>query len=95
MPDELYDLTLREFWHKVDGFNELHQSKQRRMFEASRLTAAIVIASFAGKAMAPDEVFRFPWETPRELKIMTSERFNELTRKFRLNGKHNSIQTKS
>lgn len=65
-PDQLYDLTLRTYLHKLEGFNEFEQSKYRSQMEAARLTAGIVLGSFSEKEFALEDLFPFSWEKETE-----------------------------
>ena len=82
MPDQLYDLTFRDFAHMLEGFNERMDAEYKRAFEAARFTAVLVIGSFSGKPIYPDEVYRFPWEQKRKIKIMSPERFEQFKKAF-------------
>lgn len=86
-------MTFREFAHMLEGFNEKNEAEYRRTFEAARFTAVLVITSFSGKPVYPDEVYRFPWEASRKIKVMSPERFEQFKKAFEVlkHGKVNPI----
>jgi hypothetical protein len=77
MPEQLYDLTFREFAHKIEGHNLRTENEYRQRLDAARFTASLVISSMAGKSINPSDLVRFPWEKPRKIKIMGKDRLNQ------------------
>lgn len=78
MPDQLYNLTLRQFFYKVEGYNEVKKADYEfnfhSRFEAARFTAAMVLSSFGGKKFDAS----FPWDKKEPIKVMSPERFEEI-----------------
>jgi hypothetical protein len=75
MPEQLYDLTFREFAHKIEGHNLRTENDYRQRLDAARFTASLVISSMSGTAINPSDLVRFPWEKPRQIKLMKKDRF--------------------
>ncbi len=76
--DELYDLTLREYIRKLEGFNELRIENYKSQMEAARLTAAIVVQMFSKERIVPKDVFPFSWENEsQDTYIMSVEDFEK------------------
>lgn len=79
MPEELYDLTFREFAHKIEGQNEINELHYKQRMEAARFTASLVISSLAGKSIAPSDLVRLPWEEgKKKVKVMDRRKFAKL-----------------
>lgn len=84
-PDELYDLTLREYVRKLEGFNELIFDRYKTQMEAARLTAAIVLKMFSEKKFTVQEVFPFSWEQQEfEFTEMSAEELDKYTKAWNL-----------
>jgi hypothetical protein len=84
MPDQLDDLTLQEFFHKLNGFTELVSEREKRRFEAARFTAWLVISSMSEKPLKATDIVAFDWEKPKSPHIVPPERYNELQKKWKL-----------
>jgi hypothetical protein len=82
MPDDLYSLTFREFSHKIEGYNIVHDQRWRQQLEASRFNAALIISSLAGKAIRPDDLVRFDWDRPKTINKIDPERFAQFIKAF-------------
>ena len=80
MPEQLYDLTFREFAYKLEGHNIKTENEYRQRLDAARFTASLVISSMAGKSYQPTDLVRFPWEKPRKIKIMKKDRLKDFQR---------------
>jgi hypothetical protein len=81
MPEQLYDLTFREFSYKIEGFNEITELQYRNHMEAARFQSALVISAFSGKSLSPGELVRFPWEnniSGRKFSKMDNKKFQKL-----------------
>ena len=84
IPDQLYDLTFREFSHKIEGFNEIERARNEIVFrsnmEASRLNAAALISAFSGKLVPPQKLIPFEWDTETKTKVepMNRKKFQKL-----------------
>ncbi|MDP2336060.1 MAG: hypothetical protein Q8N05_06360 [Bacteroidota bacterium] len=90
MPDELYSLTLRQFFYKIEGFNEVRNADNelnyQSRFESARFTAAMVLSSLAGKKFDAS----FPWDRKKPIKLMTPERFAEIKKLWKIEEKSQS-----
>jgi hypothetical protein len=81
MPEQLYDLTFREFSYKIQGFNEITELQYRNHMEAARFQSALVISAFSGKSLSPGELVRFPWEdisVGSKFRKMDNKKFQKL-----------------
>lgn len=92
-PDQLYKYTQREFFHMLNGMRERRQSDFREQIENTRFLAWLILRSFASGRIEPEDVFRFPWEKPKPVKLMSPERvkwYEEIIKKEE-NGRSNSV----
>lgn len=83
-PNQLYSLTLRQFFNAIEGYNEVRRADTdfhyQTQMEAARYTAVMVLTKFAGKEFDAS----FPWDKPRPIKLMSPERFDELKRTWKI-----------
>ncbi len=54
----------RYFWHKMDGFYELENNRQRQHWERSRwqTTLLLNIQLSKGKSIKPTDLIKFDWD---------------------------------
>jgi hypothetical protein len=78
--DVYNDLTLREIFYKIEGYNEAKENEMRMAFESSRFTAWLVVSAMSSNSVPISDFYRFPWESPREVFVMSTDRFEELKR---------------
>ena len=54
----------RYFWHKMDGFYELENNRQRQHWERSRWqkTLLLNIQLSKGKSIKPTDLIKFDWD---------------------------------
>lgn len=85
-PDELADYTLRDFFRKVEGFNQVKQQDYRNSYEAARLTSWMVISSLTGKSTSPQGLLRFEWEKQqiKPTREKLTDRKNELMKRWKV-----------
>ena len=64
LPEDLYDLSFREFYNKHKGFTDLLISQQRDEWERMRLqtTALVNIHLKKGKKIRPEKFMPFDWD---------------------------------
>ena len=63
-PKDFYDMLPRYFWHKMDGFYELENNRQRQHWERSRwqTTLLLNIQLIKGKCIKPTDLIKFDWD---------------------------------
>ena len=91
-PAQLDELTFKQFFLKIKGFNEVQANNQKTVLIAARLTAGIVLRNFSGESFHLMDLYRFPWEEARELRRQDPELFNKRIEQMRKDhGRDNSI----
>lgn len=62
--DEFYNMLPREFWNRVDGFNELENLRQRGNWERTRWSTCLLlnIQLGKGKRLKPIDLIEFEWD---------------------------------
>lgn len=65
-PDEMYEMTSREFFNKYEGFQDHQQWLQREEYERMRLQTAALLQVHVkkGRQLKPKDVFKFDWDHP-------------------------------
>lgn len=81
-PQQLDNLTPREFFYKAKGFYELQTNNQRLQYETARLTATLVLNSFTEKALKPTDLIYFPWEDKPPKPTINKDLFNRRVAQF-------------
>lgn len=64
--DEFYDTTLRRFFNRLQGWNELEEQRERSNWERSRMLATTVVNLMAKDPKKPGDIWRLPWDKERK-----------------------------
>ena len=91
-PNQLDNLTLRQFFYKFNGYTEKQNNTTKTTYMAARLTAALVINSFSENTIQPIDLYRFAWEEPKIIPATDPETFNRRANDMKKkHGRDNSI----
>jgi hypothetical protein len=73
--EQMYDLTPREFFNAVKGYDEQEQLRQREAWERMRMqtTALLQVHTKRGRKLKPTDVFKFEWDEDAIKKIPYDE----------------------
>ena len=86
-PEQLDDLTPREFNNKLRGFQQLYELKSRDNWERSRLLASTLLMPHTkkGKGIAPQKLWPFDWDKKPEIpERISAERIKYIDDKRKL-----------
>jgi hypothetical protein len=86
-PEQLDDLTPREFNNKLRGFQELYELKSHDNWERSRLLASTLLMPHTkkGKGIEPQKLWPFHWDKKSETpKPLSAERIKYIDEKRKL-----------
>jgi hypothetical protein len=80
-PDQLYDLTPREFSNMLWGFEQLEKKRDRCEWDKFRLLATTLITPHTkkGRGVRPEQLWPFEWDKKKEETKMSKERLEYLT----------------
>lgn len=88
-PDELDNLTPREFNNKFNGFEELQNLRDRSEWEKFRMLAATLLTPHTkgGKGIKPQKLWPFAWDQkPKsgQSEKMSEQRLDYLNKRSKL-----------
>jgi hypothetical protein len=61
-PSEFWELTPRETWNAIDGYNERENAEYRTSWEQTRWLGAIVANGYLKHPKSPRKLLPFPWD---------------------------------
>lgn len=81
-PGNLYLLTPREFFNKLEGHRRVATQQRQDAWEQARFTATAIINVWLDKPkkIEPRDLVKFPWDEPKKKQYMTTEQFEALIR---------------
>jgi hypothetical protein len=65
-PDEFWDCTPFEFGHKMAGFFERDQLRERQEWERVRWQTCLLINTQTSKTITPQDLITFEWEREKK-----------------------------
>ena len=94
--DDFCRLTLEEFSHIYEQYNEREEMEERSAWERMRMLATICVQPYSKKRLKANELMRFPWDEeqngsptrpPQREGVVSKEealkRFEKLVRKIK------------
>lgn len=73
--DDFCRLTLEEFSHIYEQYNEREETTERSAWERMRMLATICVQPYSKKRLKATELMRFPWD---EEKTHTSDKSKDV-----------------
>lgn len=86
-PDQLDELTPREFGNMLVGFEEIHEIRQRESWEMFRMLASsnMMPHTAKGKSTKPQDLWAFHWDAkPEKAKKLTLDQIAYIAAKRKL-----------
>lgn len=89
-PNELDELTPREYSNKLVGFEKLENKRDRDLWEKFRLLATTLISPHTkkGRNLKPEQLWPFDWDRKQPPKKMTKERLAYLHERSKIINKN-------
>ena len=87
-PEQLDNLTPREYENKLTGFEQLEEKREQAQWEQFRLLASTLLTPHTkkGKGIKPKKLWVFPWDKKENQPSdkMSKERLEYITKRSKL-----------